>query len=674
MNASNQATSRLPQNSTPWELLSEMLPTADWTAEPSRNWVATNIDPRSQDEDIEDDTISDTRNSDRNILDEIARALYRRRKRHVLITGFSGIGKTETVRELAKRAAASEIPFLKDCRFLWIDVSNVGLEDSRACLETIAAAADQPPSSPITVDESENLGDAIGRIFQTAWERTMNQEAGKREHVVLVLDGIDTILRRPNGGTNKPLLRAIASRPGVQIIGIIDRWAFNDLIAGDAKMLELFTRIDIEEPPEETAHAVLQQKASEFEREYDLAIGDEVVEKTISLASNYVLNENHPAKGIRILELACDEVLYETTQLENVRREVNVADIVRVVSGLTGIPEVTLYGKSGETNFEQALAEVVVGQDRAVCAAATELRLIKSGLSEPGKPASVLLFAGMTGVGKTELAKRIAELYSTSKRLTTYAMGNFTEPHSVSGIIGVPPGYVGHEEGGRLINELNSDPYSVFLLDEAEKCHPNVWKPFLNLFDEGWIVDQRGQKAYADRAIFILTTNAGDKVIAQMARQGKHEVEIIERVKATLSRVRHERSTQSVFAPQFLSRMKRIVVFDPLNEDAMVGVARKQVDRTAVLWRQKRDKSLNVADDAIVAIGRRAHALNEKANGEEGGRIVRKLISDLIENEVQIQATRNDSGYQGSREILVAVESGDEPLEDQNPRLAVAFH
>jgi ATP-dependent Clp protease ATP-binding subunit ClpA len=126
----------------------------------------------------------------------------------------------------------------------------------------------------------------------------------------------------------------------------------------------------------------------------------------------------------------------------------------------------------------------------------------------------VLLFAGMTGVGKTELAKRIAELYSTSKRLTTYAMGNFTEPHSVSGIIGVPPGYVGHEDGGRLINELNADPYSVFLLDEAEKCHPNVWKPFLNLFDEGWIMGHRGVKAHADRAIFILTTNAGDKTIA----------------------------------------------------------------------------------------------------------------------------------------------------------------
>ena len=167
-------------------------------------------------------------------------------------------------------------------------------------------------------------------------------------------------------------------------------------------------------------------------------------------------------------------------------------------------------------------------------------------------------------------------------------MGNYTEPHSVSGIIGVPPGYVGHEHGGRLINELNADPYSVFLLDEAEKAHPNVWKPFLNLFDEGWIEDQRGIRAHADRAIFILTTNAGDQTIAQMARSGRSEDEISEHVKNTLSRVRHERSSQPVFTPQFLARIRRILVFAPLNESAMTGICRKQVQTMQSLWKQHR--------------------------------------------------------------------------------------
>ena len=317
-----------------------------------------------------------------------------------------------------------------------------------------------------------------------------------------------------------------------------------------------------------------------------------------------------------------------------------------------------MAGESDEVDFESALTAAVMGQEEAVRQTANELRLIKAGLSEPGKPAAVLLFAGMTGVGKTELAKRIAELYSTSRRLQIYSMGNFTEPHSVSGIIGVPPGYVGHEEGGRLINELNADPYSVFLLDEAEKCHPNIWKPFLNLFDEGWIVDQRGVKAYADRAIFILTTNAGERNIAQMAKSGKPREEIAEKVKQALSRVRHERSTQPVFPPQFLSRIKRTVVFNPLDEEAMIGITQRACDRMRHLWQQKREKQIDVEADLIQSIGRRAHQLNEQINGDEGGRIVRKLVSDLIESRVQDAAMEDSDSYRRCRAIRVGSPEG----------------
>src|SRR5690606_11550156 len=149
----------------------------------------------------------------------------------------------------------------------------------------------------------------------------------------------------------------------------------------------------------------------------------------------------------------------------------------------TGVPVETLSGDGGSADYEAALKASVVGQTEAVEVVATELKLIKAGLTEPDRPASVLLFAGMTGVGKTELAKALAWLYSPMGRLHVYSMGNFTKPHTVSGIIGVPPGYVCHDHGGRLVNELNADPYAVFLLDEAEKAHPNMWKPFLNLFD-----------------------------------------------------------------------------------------------------------------------------------------------------------------------------------------------
>ena len=311
-------------------------------------------------------------------------------------------------------------------------------------------------------------------------------------------------------------------------------------------------------------------------------------------------------------------------------------------------------GSYSMLQYLDPLSSDVFGQDDAVAAVASELRLIRGGLVDPNKPASVLLFAGMTGVGKTELAKRLAELYSTSRRLQTFPMGNFTEPHSVSGIIGVPPGYVGHDQGGRLVNDLNSDPYSVFLLDEGKKAHPNIWVPFLNLFDEGWLIDQRGCKAYADRAIFVLTTNAGADAISQMTSSGQSPQEIEDRVRNTLSRVRHERSSQPVFTPQFLARIRKIIVFRPLDAAAMMGICRKLAAALKEAWLRRRDKVLVIADDVVAAVANRGHQLNQKSNGREGGRIIRKLLSELVESRIQRLAVRSPEEYKNSRVISVS--------------------
>lgn len=557
--------------------------------------------------------------------DAILRALYQQPRRHVLVTGFKGVGKTSLVQSIALKATLSEIPYLSGERFLWIDCQNVGPEDSRACLESIFAAI----------------------ASQTG--------------IVLCLDGIGALLKRAHGGTNKPLLRAMVARPGIRLIGVMSSWEYNDLVGGDAQMLERFTRVEICEPLESTASEIAMFHAQQMAAEFRLYIDDHVVTRTVALASTFILNECHPAKSITILRQAFSNADYERTQLGLLREEVTVSDVIGVISEKTGMPPETIAGENQGADFKAALRDAVTGQEEAIEQTANELQLIKAGLNEPGKPAAVLLFAGMTGVGKTELAKRIAELYSTSRRLQVYTMGNFTEPHSVSGIIGVPPGYVGHDEGGRLINELNADPYSVFLLDEAEKCHPNIWKPFLNLFDEGWIVDQRGVKAYADRAIFILTTNAGDKNIAQMVKNGQSSAEITERVKQVLSKVRLERSTQPVFTPQFLSRIKRIIAFAPLDEPAMIGITERRIRKMQQLWKQKREKQIDVSRGVVERIGGQAHQLNEQSGGQEGGRIVGKLVSDLIERKIQETAQTDPEGYKNTKLIRVdcqTIESG----------------
>ena len=575
------------------------------------------------------------------VFDQLARALYRTEHAHVLITGQKGVGKTATIREFARRSATGSIPFLRDQTFIWIDCQDVAPEDSRACLEAI-----------------------------------LSSFAG-RQNTVLCLDGLASLLRRPLGGTNKSFLRAALNRAGLRVIGVLSRWEYNDLIGNDADLADFFTRIEIEEPREVHALQIISAAASGLSCEFGLKILPEAVERAAMLGSSYILSACQPAKSIRIIRRACENVHYEVAQLAKTREAVNASDVVSVVSHISGIPERTLSGNVESDDFEAMLGDAVLGQDLAVQTVATELRFIKSGLNEPAKPATVMLFAGLTGVGKTELAKRIAEIYSTSKRLQVYTMGNFTEPHSVSGIIGVPAGYVGHEAGGRLINDLISDPYSVFLLDEAEKAHPNVWKPFLNLFDEGWIVDQRGIKAYADRAVFILTTNAGGESIQQMTQTGKSRAEIEERIKAVLSKVRHERSSQPVFSPHFLARLRRIVVFEPLSEAAMIAIATKSIQNVLNTWWQKRQKHIIVSDKLIRHIGRSAFAINFKSGGQEGGRIVRRLIADLVEDPIQRNAAARTTEYQPATTIEVQFESGEETLEETceslGPKTIVVF-
>jgi ATP-dependent Clp protease ATP-binding subunit ClpA len=463
-------------------------------------------------------------------------------------------------------------------------------------------------------------------------------------------------LRRPHGGSNLPLVRAATRRPGLQFIGLVTPWEFQDILSLDASVVDVWSHIELGAPDKPTALQMARMERDKLQKEYRLVIPDHVLERTMSLSSDILISTAHPAKVVGVLRQACEDADFDRTCLQTETSTLSTNDIIRVLAEASGIPERTIAGSGDRIEFRHILSTEVVGQEAAVESVSAELELIKAGLNEPGKPASVLLFAGTTGVGKTELAKRIADLYSPSKSLHTYSMGNLTEPHSVSSIIGVPPGYVGHDLGGPLINELNADPYSVFLLDEADKAHPNIWKPFLHLFDEGWIGDQRGVRAFADRAIFILTTNVGDQHIAQMSAAGRSVAEIATRVKELLGRTKQERSGQPVFSPQFVARLRHVVVFQPLSSDAMVAIARGKCESMSRQWQRKREKKLSVATELCDGIGSRAHELNQAAGGKEGGRIVRRLLTDLIELPIQRDALDRADEYALCTEIQVELD------------------
>ena len=564
-------------------------------------------------------------------FDTVARAMFRKTNNHVLITGQSGVGRTTLVRELARRAAAGEITFLRHKRFLWVDGRDVSAAESAAKLTALIA------------------------------------HTATRTDLVLCVDGLGPLLRGESGRDHKLILRAALKEQQIQLVGVLDTTDYEELLAADHTLLALLTRVDLSEPDRAAAIDITQQVAERLGAEFEVVIEPRAVERAVTLSADYILNDRLPGKAAKILRRACEDLDYERAQHGSDRKSVEVEDVITVVSEISGVPESQLSGVGVEgMDYELALTEDVVGQSEAVAAVAEELRLIKFGL----RAGSVMFFAGQTGVGKSELAKALARFYSASKRLQIYTMGNFTEPHSVAGIIGSPSGYIGHDRGGRLINDLTADPYCVVLLDEAEKAHPDVWKPFLNLFEEGWIDDQRGVRAYGDRAIFILTSNAGADRITELAEQGLPMAEISAAVKDHLPTLRHEHSRQPVFPPEFLARIRRIIVFTPLDRAAMVGICRKMLAKRERFWSEKREKRLVIPEALIDYIADVCDAQNRASGGREGGRIVDKKIAELVEDAIVREAKRQQGGYLACRCIELEFHR---PRRFEEPRVEVHF-
>jgi ATP-dependent Clp protease ATP-binding subunit ClpA len=565
------------------------------------------------------------------LFDAIARVLHRQQCHHVLLAGEPGVGKSTVLAELGRRAAAGVIPFLADRRLLRVDCRYVPPDESRQRLAALLAH---------TLDCPE---------------------------LIVCLDGFASLLRSERPAGNRATLLAGLSCARCQFLGLLTPREYEELIADDRELTEFFARVEVAEPDPSLALKLLRHYAAGLEERFRVAIDGEAVRQAVVLSANYILNDQLPAKALKILHRVCEDLDYARSQPGAPPERVTADHVVGVVADLSGVPEETLRGIAEQSDYEQSLRGMIFGQDHAVAEVATELGLIKAGMTDPDKPASVMLFLGQTGTGKTEMAKALARFYSTSKRLKTYTLGNCVEPHSVATIIGVPPGYVGHDQGGRLVHDLNSDPYCVFLLDEADKAHPDVLQPFLNLFDEGWVCDQRGVRGYANRSIFILTSNVGQRMIAEMAQGGKTREEIAGRMKEALSQIRHSKSDRPVFTPEFLARIKRLIVFNPLDGGAMAGISRKLLAELQENWAAKRGKRLHLPEPLIAYVAEQAHQANERSKGKEGGRVVRKLIAEWVEAPLQRAVSQRPAEYRAADAVVLDFMPPQQPPGDWGP-------
>lgn len=555
------------------------------------------------------------------LCEDLGRILHRGHLHHAVLTLNAGLDPESLAVEFARRSATADwLPFLKDRRFLLVDARFTLPEESRERL--LAILSHLAPHSDL----------------------------------IVFVRGFASCLRSSRGSNREVLLSALGSI-ACQLIPLMTPVEYEETLAGDAELEEYFTRIEVPEPGLETTNRLVREYANHLQNRFELSLSDSVVQLTVTLTSNYILHERLPGKARRILLRICQDISFERTQLGSQCCEVTVERVIEAVATASGVSTERLQGIVSKRDYEDSLREYVIGQDHAVKEVAMELGLIKAGLSDPGKPASVIMFVGQTGTGKTELAKALSRFYSNTKRLRTYTLGNMVESHSVSAIIGVPPGYVGHDRGGKIVQDLQSDPHGVFLLDEADKAHPDVLQPFLNLFDEGWIRDQRGVQAYANNAIFILTTNVGQRMIADMAKQGKSPEEMATRMKETLATIKHPKSSRPVFAPEFLARIKRVIVFQPLTRDAMQGICTKLVRDMNQQWQVNRQKELQIDGVLINSIAEESHQRNEKADGKEGGRIVRKLLSEFVEANLQRAISDRPEEYINCKTVVVHVKA-----------------
>lgn len=477
---------------------------------------------------------------------KIARALIQKKKNAPLIIGDAGVGKTKIVEGLALKIAAPDAPpQIRDLRIIEITPSAL-------------------------VAGTSHRGD-----FEERMERLL-KETSSDPHVVLFIDEIHTLLAAGDDQMNAAnILKPALARGALKCIGATTTEEYRRHIEKDDALERRFQVIYVDEPTREETVLILQGIRPRFEAHYGLIIPDPVIEKAVELAVRYLPDLRLPDKAVDIVDQACSRSALKTvssSKLQEESRSIGVEDIAAVVSEMCRIAAAELTGDERERllRMEEHLERRVIGQDHAITEIAETLRAARVGIKDPRKPAGVFLFLGATGTGKTELAKTLAEfLFHDEERLITLDMSEYQEAHSVARLVGAPPGYIGYGDEGRLTGKIRTHPYSVVLLDEIEKAHPNVFDLFLQVFDEGRLTDSQGRRADFSESVIILTSNLGSESAAKEVGFLPHEWKEYEESIT--------RAMIGAFRPEFLNRIQKKIVFHPLGKTALRKIVTEKI-------------------------------------------------------------------------------------------------
>lgn len=596
-------------------------------------------------------------------IQRVIQILSRRTKNNPVLIGEPGVGKTAVAEGLALEIAKGNVPeILKDKRVVSLDLTGM-------------------------VAGAKYRGDFEERI------KAAIDEVKKSKNTILFIDELHTIVgagAAEGSADAANILKPSLARGGFQVIGATTLNEYRKYIEKDAALERRFQPVKVGEPTPEQAVQILKGLRDSYEAHHKVKITDEAINAAVTLSSRYIADRYLPDKAIDLIDEGASKVrLASLTSPDNVKEledeiadyekekasaineqdferaarlrdeqkelqtklddakkkwqeqqkgnsgEVTAEDIAKIVSEWTGIPVVQLTKEESERllNMENVLHERVIGQSEAVTAIAKAIRRGRVGLKDPKRPVGSFIFLGPTGVGKTELCKALAEaMFGDENAMLRLDMSEYMEKHTVSKLIGSPPGYVGFEEGGQLTEKVRRKPYSVVLFDEIEKAHPDVFNMLLQILEDGRLTDSQGRTVDFKNTIIIMTSNVGARLITekQSSLGFNSENENAEESEKKDIKELVTGELRKVFRPEFLNRVDDIIVFNKLNKDEIKQIAVKML-KTLENRLDKMNIKISFTDNAISEIADKGFDENY------GARPLRRAIQNEIEDPLSEQ-------------------------------------
>jgi ATP-dependent Clp protease ATP-binding subunit ClpA len=549
-------------------------------------------------------------------VNRVVQILARRRKNNPLLVGDSGVGKTAIAEGLAKRIVDGEVP------------------------DVIADAVVYSLDMGALLAGTKYRGDFEKRF------KALLSELKKQPHGILFIDEIHTIIGAgaASGGVMDAsnLLKPLLSSGEIRCMGSTTFSEYRGVFEKDSALTRRFQKVDVGEPSVEDTYQILKGLKSRFEEHHALKYQDKALRAAAELADRYITDRNLPDKAIDVIDEA--GASQQLLPLEKRKKVIGVHEVEAIIASIARIPPKSVSASDKELLYglEDKLKMVVFGQNEAIETLSAAVKLSRAGLNSPEKPTGSFLFAGPTGVGKTEVSRQLAKVMGME--LVRFDMSEYMERHTVSRLIGAPPGYVGFDQGGLLTEAVNKNPHCVLLLDEIEKAHPEVFNLLLQVMDHGTLTDNNGRKTDFRNVILIMTTNAGAETISRRSIGFSHQDHSSDGMEVI----------RKQFTPEFRNRLDSIIQFASLTRDNIMYV----VDKFLVeLQAQLDDKKvhLRISEDARQWFAENGY--DEKM----GARPMNRLIQEKLKKPLAEKILFGE--LEGGGEVEVGINSSTKELE-----------